>query len=195
MTEPKINPAPAPAAKDSPESFLPQSTVLLVDDNAQNLELLQAFLESLPVKLITAFDGVDALEKVAEHKPDLILLDVMMPRMSGFQVCKRLKSDPKTRDIQILMVTALNELGDIERGVESGTDDFLTKPVNKLELITRVKSLLRVRHLKRELDRTMAYIQDLQNRPHIPGQPGTGGPSLPPEAIADMDDPGEGPVA
>src|SRR3954449_3665099 len=83
------------------ESFLPQSTVLIVDDNPQNVELLQAFLESLPVKLVTAVDGRDALAKVAEHSPDLILLDIMMPHMSGFQVCQRLKSDPKTRDIQI----------------------------------------------------------------------------------------------
>jgi two-component system alkaline phosphatase synthesis response regulator PhoP len=160
MTQPQTN--PAAATKDSPESFLPQSTVLLVDDNAQNLELLQAFLESLPVKLITAIDGVDALEKVAEHKPDLILLDVMMPRMSGFQVCKRLKSDPKTRDIQILMVTALNELGDIEQANECGTDDFVSKPVNKLELLTRVKSLLRVRHLKSELERALTYLNEIE---------------------------------
>jgi len=89
---------------------------------------------------------------------------VMMPRMSGFEVCRKLKEDPATRAIPIMMVTALNELGDIERGVESGTDDFLSKPVNKLELITRVKSLLRVRHLKRELDRTMAYIKDVQSK-------------------------------
>ncbi len=155
-------PAPATAARDSAESFLPQSTVLLVDDNVQNLELLQAFLESLPVKLITAIDGIDALEKVAEHKPDLILLDVMMPRMSGFQVCKRLKSDAKTRDIQILMVTALNELGDIEQANECGTDDFVSKPVNKLELLTRVKSLLRVRHLKSELERALTYLNEIE---------------------------------
>src|SRR3954464_8230790 len=88
------------------ESFLPQSTVLIVDDNPQNVELLQAFLESLPVKIVTAVDGLDALNKVAEHSPDLILLDIMMPQMSGFQVCRRIKSDPKTRDIQVLMVTA-----------------------------------------------------------------------------------------
>ena len=153
---------PAPLKTDSPESFLPQSTVLLVDDNVQNLELLQAFLESLPVRLITAIDGIDALEKVAEHKPDLILLDVMMPRMSGFQVCKRLKGDPKTRDIQILMVTALNELGDIEQANECGTDDFVSKPVNKLELLTRVKSLLRVRHLKSELERALTYLNEIE---------------------------------
>src|SRR5512138_1928346 len=100
------------------ESFLPQSTVLIVDDNVQNVELLQAFLESLPVRIVTSLDGVDALEKVKLHNPDLILLDIMMPRMSGFQVCRKLKSDPATRDIQILMVTALNELGDIEQASE-----------------------------------------------------------------------------
>ena len=70
------------------ESFLPQSTILIVDDNVQNVELLQAFLEPLPVRIVTAYDGVEALEKVQEHNPDLILLDIMMPRMSGFQVCQ-----------------------------------------------------------------------------------------------------------
>jgi two-component system, OmpR family, alkaline phosphatase synthesis response regulator PhoP len=162
MTESQQQSNPAPATRDSVESFLPQSTVLLVDDNVQNLELLQAFLESLPVRIVTATDGVDALEKVSEHKPDLILLDIMMPRMSGFQVCKRLKSDAKTRDIQILMVTALNELGDIEQANECGTDDFVSKPVNKLELLTRVKSLLRVRHLKSELERALTYLNEIE---------------------------------
>src|SRR3954463_5841725 len=118
--------APATATNPTPENFLPQSTVLIVDDNPQNVELLQAFLESLPVKIVSAIDGVDALEKVAQHNPDLILLDIMMPRMSGFQVCRKLKGDAKTRDIQILMVTALNELGDIEQASECGTDDFVS---------------------------------------------------------------------
>ena len=154
---------PAPAASSiNSESFLPQSTVLIVDDNSQNVELLQAFLESLPVKILTAADGVEALEKVAQAQPDLILLDIMMPRMSGFQVCRTLKSDPKTRDIQILMVTALNELGDIEQASDCGTDDFVSKPVNKFELITRVKSLLRVRHLKSELERALTYLNEIE---------------------------------
>ena len=154
---------PLPAAAGSnPEQFLPQSTILIVDDNAQNVELLQAFLESLPVKIVTAFDGVDALEKVQQHNPDLILLDIMMPRMSGFQVCRRLKGDAKTRDIQVLMVTALNELGDIEQASECGTDDFVSKPVNKLELLTRVKSLLRVRHMKSELERALTYLHEME---------------------------------
>src|SRR5687768_10197688 len=160
QTPPTTNVAPAPLPNN--ESFLPQSTVLIVDDNAQNVELLQAFLEALPVKLVTAYDGIEALEKVREHNPDLILLDIMMPRMSGFGVCERLKKDPATKDIQILMVTALNELGDIERASEVGTDDFVSKPVNKFELLTRVKSLLRVRHLKSELERALTYLHEVE---------------------------------
>jgi CheY-like chemotaxis protein len=156
------NGAPAPAQLPNNESFLPQSTVLIVDDNAQNVELLQAFLEALPVKIVTAFDGVDALEKVQANNPDLILLDIMMPRMSGFQVCRKVKGDPATKDIQILMVTALNELGDIEQASECGTDDFVSKPVNKFELLTRVKSLLRVRHLKSELERALTYLHEVE---------------------------------
>ncbi len=162
MTE--NNPTTAPQAATNPnnESFLPQSTVLIVDDNPQNVELLQAFLETLPVKLVTAIDGQDALEKVEQHHPDLILLDIMMPRMSGFQVCRKLKGDAKTRDIQILMVTALNELGDIEQASECGTDDFVSKPINKFELLTRVKSLLRVRHLQSELERALTYLNEIE---------------------------------
>jgi CheY-like chemotaxis protein len=159
------SPSSPPIALENPangDTLITTSTVLIVDDNPQNVELLQAFLESLPVKLVTAVDGVDALEKVAAHNPDLILLDVMMPRMSGFQVCQKLKADPKTKDIQILMVTALHELGDIERASECGTDDFVSKPVNKVELQTRVKSLLRVRHLKSELERALTYLNEIE---------------------------------
>src|SRR4051812_23169294 len=99
MTQNPPPPSPSPANANN-ESFLPDSKILVVDDNPQNIELLVAFLETLPCKIITAVDGVDALEKVMREKPDLILLDVMMPRMSGFQVCRKLKSDPRTRDIQ-----------------------------------------------------------------------------------------------
>jgi CheY-like chemotaxis protein len=162
--EPSL-PVNAPASSSSHDTHLPLSTVLVVDDIRQNVELMQAYLETLNCIVHVAVDGVDALEKVPQFNPDLIVLDIMMPRMSGFEVCRRLKADPKTRDIPILMVTALNELGDIERGVESGTDDFLTKPINKLELLTRVKSLLRVRHLRNELDRTLAYLGDMEKRP------------------------------
>jgi len=149
---------------DLSEARLAESTVLVVDDNVQNLELLVAYLDGLGCKVDTAADGVEALEKVRDAAYDLILLDVMMPRMSGFEVCRKLKSDPETRDTPILMVTALNELGDIERGVECGTDDFISKPVNRLELVTRAKSLLRVRYLKDELDRTLAYLTEVEQR-------------------------------
>ncbi len=150
---------------DIPADETTASKILVVDDNEQNLELIVAYLDDLDCQVETACDGVDALEKVSREIPDLILLDVMMPRMSGFEACRKLKSDPETRDVPIIMVTALNELGDIERGVESGTDDFITKPVNRLELVTRVKSLLRVRHLKNELDRTLAYLREVDKNP------------------------------
>jgi len=141
------------------------SRVLVVDDNAQNRELLVAYLESIPVRTESVADGIEALERIAADPPDLILLDVMMPRMSGFEVCRKLKSTPATRDIPVIMVTALNEVGDIQRAVDCGTDDFLSKPVNRLELVTRVKTLLKVRHLKNELDRTLEYISQLESRP------------------------------
>lgn len=139
------------------------SVILVVDDNEQNVELLQAYLESMPVEVHAAYDGVEALGKIDQGlKPDLILLDVMMPKMSGFEVCRKLKDDEATAQIPVMMVTALNELGDIERGVEAGTDEFLSKPVNKLELLTRVKSLLRSVQLRQQGDDKDAYIRDLE---------------------------------
>jgi len=140
-----------------------RNVVLIVDDNKQNVELLREYLESIDVDTIAAYDGIEALDVVARSKPDLILLDIMMPKMSGFEVCRKLKSDPATRDIPIIMVTALGDLSDIDRGIESGTDDFLSKPINRLELITRVKSLLRLRHLKDELERTLAYLNEVDS--------------------------------
>jgi len=136
--------------------------ILIADDNLQNVELLEAYLSGVDCEIQTAFDGEETLRLVAEFVPDLILLDVMMPRLSGFEVCRTLRDDPATRDVLILMVTALNEASDFERGVQAGTDDFLTKPVNKVELLCRVRSLLRVRHLKGHLDRTLAYLSEVE---------------------------------
>ena len=138
--------------------------VVVVDDNQQNRELLQAYLEDVDCRAIPAHDGPEALEIIAKYPPDLILLDVMMPRMSGFEVCRRIKNDPKTSDIPIIMVTALSEFGDIERGIDSGTDDFLSKPVNKLELLTRVKTLLKLKHLTDKLERTLAYLSEIEKQ-------------------------------
>jgi two-component system alkaline phosphatase synthesis response regulator PhoP len=138
--------------------------VLVVDDNQQNLELLQAYLEDVDCETVPAYDGVEAMEIVAKDPPDLILLDVMMPKMSGFEVCKRIKNDPKTSDIPVIMVTALNEFGDIERAIDSGTDDFLSKPVNKLELLTRIKTMLKLKHLSDKLERTLAYLSEIEKQ-------------------------------
>jgi CheY-like chemotaxis protein len=140
------------------------ATVLVVDDNQQNLELLQAYLEDMDCQTLPAHNGLEALEIVSEEEVDLILLDVMMPKMSGFEVCKRLKKDPKTADIPVIMVTALTEFGDIERGIDSGTDDFLSKPVNKLELLTRVKTMLKLKHLTDKLERTLAYLSEIEKQ-------------------------------
>ena len=127
---------------------LTTASILLVDDNAQNLELMQAFLEELGCSLRTASDGVEAIESIEKSNPNLVILDVMMPRMSGFEVCQKIKSQPSTRDIVVIMVTALNEVSDYERAVECGTNDFITKPVNKLELVTRVRTLLELALVK-----------------------------------------------
>ena len=138
--------------------------VMVVDDNEQNLELLQAYLEDINYQTIPAKDGVEALEILGKRKPDLILLDVMMPRMSGFEVCKRIKNDANLSDIPIIMVTALNEFGDIERAIDSGTDDFLSKPINKLELLTRVNTMLKLKHLTDKLQRTLAYLREVESQ-------------------------------
>jgi CheY-like chemotaxis protein len=142
--------------------------ILVVDDDQQNLELVQAYLEDIDCKTVAARDGIEALEIVAGEKPDLILLDVMMPKMSGFEVCRRIKNNPQTTDIPVIMVTALNEFGDIERGIDSGTDDFVSKPINKLELLTRIRTMLKLKHLTDRLHRTVAYLSEIEKH----AQPG-----------------------
>jgi CheY-like chemotaxis protein len=148
------------AKKEKPE----KSRILIADDNQPNVELLEAYLSGLDVDTAIAVDGQDTLTKVAEFKPHLILLDIMMPKLSGFEVCKKLKSDAATRGIMILMVTALNELGDIERAVQAGTDDFLSKPVNKAELLKRVDNMLKLRHVTDEVERLRQYIDRMETR-------------------------------
>lgn len=140
-----------------------ETTILIADDNPQNVELLEAYLSGLDCAIRTAANGEETLRAVEEHRPDLVLLDIMMPKLSGFEVCKRIRANPTTRDTLILMVTALNEAADFERGVQAGTDDFLTKPVNKVELLCRVRSLLRVRHYKTQLERTLAYLAEVES--------------------------------
>ena len=137
------------------------SKILIADDNVPNIELLEAYLAGLDYVIETAEDGAETLEKVKSFVPDLILLDIMMPKLNGFEVCERLKSDPLTKGIMILMVSALSELGDIERAVIAGCDDYLSKPVNKFELLKRVDNMLRLRSVTSELERLKRYIDEM----------------------------------
>jgi len=126
-----------------------KSRILIADDNEANVELLEAYLSGLDVETAVAVDGQDTLDKVESFQPDLILLDIMMPKSA-------------TAGIMILMVTALNELGDIERAVEAGTNDFLSKPVNKFELVLRVNNMLKLRGETDELERLRKYIEQME---------------------------------
>ena len=155
------------SSSDSPsfleaEPDMPTSRILIADDNPQGVELLEAYLSGGDYEIQTAADGEETLRKVREFKPDVLLLDVMMPKISGFEVCKRLKANPETADIMVLMVTALDQPSDIDRAVDAKTDDFLTKPINKTELLIRVKAALDSRKHKNQLDRALAYIDGVQ---------------------------------
>jgi two-component system cell cycle response regulator len=125
--------------------------VLVVDDVELNVKLLEAKLSSEYFQVLPAFNGPTALDLADSELPDIILLDVMMPRMDGFEVCRRLKANPRTADIPVVMVTALSDIADRLRGLEAGADDFLTKPVNDIALFARVRSLVRLKRMMEEL--------------------------------------------
>ena len=125
--------------------------ILVVDDTAQNVKLLADVLVARGYAVSTASSGKEALEKVATDAPDLVLLDVVMPEMSGYEVCKTLRADPATARLPVVMVTALDPSQERVKGIDAGADDFLTKPINQPELIARVRSLLRVKQLWDEL--------------------------------------------
>lgn len=125
--------------------------ILVVDDVAANVKLLEVRLLAEYFDVLTATNGFDALEICENGKVDVVLLDVMMPDMDGFEVCRRLKTDPATSHIPVVMITALDQPSDRIRGLQAGADDFLTKPVNDLQLMTRVKSLVRLKTLTDEL--------------------------------------------
>ena len=125
--------------------------ILVVDDQAANVRLLEARLQAEYFDVCTASDGFEAIEVARNQQPDLILLDVMMPRMDGYETCGKLKADPSTRHIPVVMVTALDQREDRIRGLESGADDFLTKPIDDVALFARVRSLLRLKTLLDEL--------------------------------------------
>ncbi len=140
--------ASAPLANEAP------ATVLIVDDEAWNLILAEAILEDDGYRILTAEHGEQALALVEDEKPDAILLDVMMPRLDGFEVCRRLKSSRRTFFIPVMMLTALADGESKVKGLEAGADDFLCKPINRIELRARLRSLLRIRRLRNELDST-----------------------------------------
>lgn len=125
--------------------------VLVVDDLLPNIKLLEAKLKNEFYRVITAQSGAEALEKIKKDLPDVILLDVMMPEMDGFETCKRIKSDPRSADIPIVMVTALSDVEDRVHGLNAGADDFLTKPINDLALFARIRSLVRLKTMTDEL--------------------------------------------
>ena len=135
--------------------------VLVVDDIAANVKLLEAKLAAEYFDVLSAMNGPDGLKLAAEQKPDIILLDVMMPGMDGFEVCRRLKSSPETAHIPVVMVTALDQPSDRVQGLDAGADDFLTKPVNDIALFARVKSLVRLKMMTDELRMREATGQSL----------------------------------
>lgn len=130
------------------------NVVLIVDDEAVNRKLVRELLTSRGYQVEMASDGEEALSKVRAIRPDLILLDVMMPRLDGLQTCQVLKHDEETRLIPVVLLTALSSLDDRVAGIDAGADDFLSKPFNTVELFARVRSLIRVKHLNDQLERT-----------------------------------------
>src|SRR6201981_3411575 len=125
--------------------------VLVVDDVEANVKLLEAQLSSEYFYVLSAYTGRSALEIADSELPDVILLDVMMPRMDGFEVCRHLKANQRTADVPVVMVTALSDVATRLRGLEAGADDFLTKPVNDTALFARVRSLVRLKRMMEEL--------------------------------------------
>ncbi len=135
--------------------------ILTVDDEEINLELVEALMFTLGYEIEKARSGKEALEKISEREPDIILLDVMMPGMNGYEVCRILKEDEKTRHIPVIMITSLNQIENKIMGIETGADDYLSKPFNKRELIARVKSLLKVKTLNDKVKRYQDTIRSL----------------------------------
>jgi len=128
------------------------SRILVVDDTEKNVKLLADLLTFKGYEVVTAMSGREALERVAADRPDLVLLDVMMPEMNGYEVCRRIRGDPSTGILPVVMVTALDPAQERLKGLEAGADDFLTKPINQAELLARVRSLLRIQDLYQRLE-------------------------------------------
>ncbi|MDD5730697.1 MAG: hybrid sensor histidine kinase/response regulator [Candidatus Omnitrophica bacterium] len=139
-----------------------KQAILIVDDEPQNRELLQSLLLPLGYETLSASNGEEALSIINDKRIDLVLLDVMLPGMDGFQVCKAIKSNERTKVLPVVMVTVLKEKEDRIVSLELGADDFLSKPINKMELLARVRSLLRIKSLHDQLEQSYTKLKDLQ---------------------------------
>ena len=128
-----------------------KARILVVDDTPANVRLLEQVLLLAGFEVVTAASGEEGLAKVVFAKPDIVLLDVVMPEMSGYEVCRALRANPATALLPVVMVTALDPETERVKGIEAGADDFLTKPINQPELFARVKSLLRIKSLQDEV--------------------------------------------
>ncbi len=135
------------------ETISPEDTnIIIVDDEASNRDIFTQFLKLEGFQVYSAVDGEDGLQKIEEIHPDLVLLDILMPRVGGYEVCSRIKYNPETLFLPVVMITALRGSEEKIKGVAIGADDFLSKPFNNLELATRAKSLLRVKSLHDALE-------------------------------------------
>jgi signal transduction histidine kinase len=134
-------------------------TVFIVDDNVQNLKVLTAHLSSVGLRVLAAKDGQTAIERITRTQPDLVLLDVMMPGLDGFETCRQLKADPQTQPIPVILLTALTEIQDKVKGFDAGAEDFVTKPFEKQELLKRVTVQLRIRRLTQALQAANATLE------------------------------------
>jgi adenylate cyclase len=135
--------------------------LLVVDDTPKNVKLLADILTARGYNVVTAVSGAEALSQVEAERPDLVLLDVVMPEMSGYEVCRKLRSNPATQLLPVVMVTALDPGEERIKGIEAGADDFLTKPINQAELLARVKSLIRIKELYDIVQNQAAELADL----------------------------------
>jgi class 3 adenylate cyclase len=157
-SSPMTEPSPAP------RSSAPPAHILVVDDDQRNARLMQMVLRSEGYNTSTALSGSDALLLLAQQQVDLIVLDVMMPGMSGFEVCRRVRSSPDTHFLPVILVTALADVSDRVEGIEAGADDFISKPFNEVEVRARVRSLLRIKALHDQLERRNDLLLDALQR-------------------------------
>ena len=128
-----------------------QPTILIIDDNPSARHVVESMLTNMDLRLLFADNGPDGLKVAAENQPDLILLDIMMPVMNGYEVCAKLREATKNTDVPIIMITALDDRASRIHGIESGADDFLTKPLNRIEIRTRVESIVRLNRIRKFL--------------------------------------------